>query len=44
MDSPVPAKESNSVTIVDTTIPVIEHEGERVIKLAMMDRLHHKPG
>lgn len=43
MDSPVPTKKSNSVTIVDITIPVIEHEGERVITLLMMDQLHHKP-
>ncbi len=31
------------VTIVDTTIPVIEYKGYRVITLSMMDRLHHRP-
>jgi hypothetical protein len=31
-----------SVTIVDTTIPIIEYKGQRVITLAMMDKLHHR--
>lgn len=35
--------ESKSVTIVDTTIPVIEYQGQRVITLEMVDRLHRRP-
>jgi hypothetical protein len=34
---------AKSVTIVDTTIPVIEYQGQRVITLAMVDRLHRRP-
>jgi len=32
-----------TVTIVVTAIPVIEYKGLRVITLAMMDKLHHRP-
>lgn len=35
--------ESKSVTIVDTTIPVVEYQGQRVITLEMVDRLHRRP-
>jgi hypothetical protein len=31
------------VQIVDTTIPVIEYRGQRVITLAIMDVIHHRP-
>lgn len=34
---------ANSVTIVDTTIPVLEYQGQRVVTLAMVDMLHHRP-
>ncbi len=37
-----PIKE-NSVTIIDTTIPILEYKDQRVITLAMMDKLHHAP-
>ena len=37
-----PIKE-NSVTIIDTTIPILEYKDQRVITLAMMDKLHHGP-
>ena len=34
---------TNSVTIVDTTIPVVEYDGQRVITLALIDKLHRRP-
>lgn len=37
----VPAPKT--VTIVDVTIPIIEYKGMRVITLATMDSLHHRP-
>lgn len=37
--------ESKSVTIVDTTIPIVEYMNQRVVTLEMIDRLHHRsPG
>ncbi len=34
---------ANSITIVDTTIPVVEYQGQRVITLALIDKLHRRP-
>lgn len=34
---------ANSITIVDTTIPIIEYQGQRVITLALIDKLHRRP-
>lgn len=36
------AVKERSVTIVDTTIPILEHKDQRVITLAMMDKIHHR--
>lgn len=35
--------ESKSVTIVDTTIPIVEYMGQRVVTLDVIDNLHHRP-
>src|SRR5688500_7913354 len=35
--------ESKSVTIVDTTIPIVEYKGQRVITLESIDKLHRRP-
>jgi len=35
--------ESKKVTIVDTTIPIVEYQGQRVVTLDMIDKLHHRP-
>lgn len=34
---------NESVTIIDTTIPIVEYQGHRVITLATMDQLHRRP-
>ncbi|MCX7112841.1 MAG: ORF6N domain-containing protein [Proteobacteria bacterium] len=34
---------TNSITIVDTTITIVEYQGQRVITFSMMDKLHHRP-
>lgn len=34
---------TNSITIVDTTIPVVEYNGQRVITLVLIDKLHRRP-
>lgn len=34
---------STSITIIDTTIPIIEYQGQRVITLALIDQLHRRP-
>jgi hypothetical protein len=34
---------SNQLTINDTTLPVVEYRGERVITLAMIDKVHQRP-
>jgi len=36
-------EKSKSVTIVDTTIQIVEYQGQRVVTLEMIDRLHHRP-
>lgn len=36
-------KPKTTVTIVDTTIPIIEYEGHRVIRFVDIDRLHQRP-
>lgn len=35
--------ENKTVTIVDTTINIVEYEGQRVVTFDMIDRLHHRP-
>ena len=35
--------ECKSVTIIDTTINIIEYLGKRVVTLDMVDKLHHRP-
>ncbi|MBF0555824.1 MAG: ORF6N domain-containing protein [Nitrospirae bacterium] len=32
-----------SITIIDTTIPILEYKGQRVITLATMDKIHRRP-
>lgn len=34
--------ESKSITIVDTTIPIIEYQGQRVVTLDLIDKLHRR--
>lgn len=34
--------QSKNITIFDTTVPIVEYQGQRVITLAMMDKLHHR--
>lgn len=34
---------SKSVTIVDTTIPIVKYQGQRVITLEYIDKLHRRP-
>lgn len=34
---------SNNITIVDTTIQIVEYMGSRVVTFEMMDNLHHRP-
>lgn len=34
---------STSITIIDTTIPIIEYLGQRVITLAYIDKIHRRP-
>ena len=36
-------EKSKSITIVDTTIPIVEYQGQRVVTLDMIDKLHHRP-
>lgn len=43
MSNEIEKTEVKSVTIVDTTIPILEYKGHRVITLAMVDKLHHRP-
>lgn len=35
--------ECKSVTIIDTTINIVEYLGKRVVTLDMIDKLHHRP-
>lgn len=35
--------ENKSITIVDTTINIVEYEGQRVVTFEMIDKLHHRP-
>ncbi|GEM_PF-4129580 len=35
--------QTKSTTIVDATIPVVEYKGQRVITLAIMDKIHNRP-
>lgn len=34
---------STSITIIDTAIPIVEYQGQRVITLALIDQLHRRP-
>lgn len=43
MQKSIETIKQKSVTIIDTTIPILEHKDQRVITLAMMDKLHHAP-
>jgi hypothetical protein len=43
MSNEIVTTEPKTITIVDTTIPIIEYRGHRVITLATMDKLHHRP-
>ena len=43
MSNEIEKAETKTVTIIDMTIPVLEYKGHRVITLAMVDKLHHRP-
>lgn len=43
MQKEIEQQQTKSITIVDTTIQIIEYKGQRVITLSMMDELHHRP-
>lgn len=43
IDKKSTVKEIKSVTIIDTAIPIIEYKRQRVITLATMDKIHHRP-
>ena len=34
---------SNSVSISNTNLPVVEYEGQRVVTFAMVDKVHQRP-
>jgi len=43
MSDEIDSIKSKSVTIIDTTIPIIEYKGQRVVTLATIDKIHRRP-
>lgn len=43
MPNEIELSKNKNVTIIDTTISIIEYQGQRVVTLSMIDQLHHRP-